>query len=614
MHSSSVLLHTQQQQQQQIVQGQNNNVLKRGKALGHGLQEDVLGSADGENRENGVENAKTDTNAAISNAKQIPFNEMQNVNQNSFNCMNATQTESMQNIDSNYFLLSNKVDYVIKNRIAKSILFRYPRFAIKSYGKEKRYLCPPPHIALHGNSWDESSVQQSDKMSLQENMIYNYDNLDAVPFGCSLANFSNGFLAENTEEKSAKYVKNYDENSVSSVNSPERKLTAVISIPGIELSENSEIQLDESKSGYATRIFIPESRDVNKSIILNSLNAFSFSVSLLDESLPICSFSTDFIKLKSKALSYSKQAINNSSEDMCLVSGSTISLYSRIHAHKSNTRFLYTEDEHFTAHPLYWDSFIIFKVPKECPESEFDVLDGVIYYGDYVKIVSTKHNISLPAMQIFPIELKSNIEMKPVQYLSRCSFRFRYNQTKFLCISSQKNVVGEEATVSTKKNTFKVREEAIWTITKISSTLYSYFELEPSKFSISPFPYVQSITLNGSSTNMYLKLSGLNFSPLLTVWLGKFDCTTYFQCKQSLIAVFPKNIQSLSYYCKDEHTVSVPVILMRRDFVLYPTQLVLELHFNSLADEPNDFVMECKYAPFDTGLQDPEIYSKTILN
>ena len=83
-------------------------------------------------------------------------------------------------------------------------------------------------------------------MSLQENMIYNYDNLDAVPFGCSLANFSNGFLAENTEEKSAKYVKNYDENSVSSVNSPERKLTAVISIPGIELSENSEIQLDES--------------------------------------------------------------------------------------------------------------------------------------------------------------------------------------------------------------------------------------------------------------------------------------------------------------------------------------------------------------------------------
>ena len=113
---------------------------------------------------------------------------------------------------------------------------------------------------------------------------------------------------------------------------------------------------------------------------------------------------------------------------------------------------------------------------------------------------------------------------------------------------------------------------------------------------------------------MYLKLSGLNFSPLLTVWLGKFDCTTYFQCKQSLIAVFPKNIQSLSYYCKDEHTVSVPVILMRRDFVLYPTQLVLELHFNSLADEPNDFVMECKYAPFDTGLQDPEIYSKTILN
>ena len=55
MHSSSVLLHTQQQQQQQIVQGQNNNVLKRGKALGHGLQEDVLGSADGENLENGVE-------------------------------------------------------------------------------------------------------------------------------------------------------------------------------------------------------------------------------------------------------------------------------------------------------------------------------------------------------------------------------------------------------------------------------------------------------------------------------------------------------------------------------------------------------------------------------
>jgi len=475
--------------------------------------------------------------------------------------------------------VKQKINQIIDNRCMKSIVFRYPRFAIKSYGKEKRYLCPPPHLAIKGTGWDDDQINNF------------YEVLDK---------------ASQTKEESQETEKLKGDKTTSSYYS-------IITIPGLDLSESGNIEFDEKRNGYATRIFIPDNKDLDTSIILNSMNSFAFSLTLIHSSVPICSFNSDYIKLKSKALSYTKQASNNASEDTCLTNGSSISLYSRIHSHKSNTRFLYIENSKFIAHPLYWESFIIYKVDENSQEADFEPIPGIINYGDYVKIVSTLYNMSLPCMQVFPVELKSVVESKPVQYLSRCSFRFKYNPSKFLSLETQRDLIAEEAIFESKKaGCYHVKEEAIWTITKISSSLYSFIELVKPQYSISPFPVVESIDLHGSNNTYYLKIRGINFTSLLSIWLGSVECGTFFQSKESMLAVMPQFNDLIRYYVSN-CTISVPVFLIRQDLVMYPSQFNVEFTFNSVSTHVNDFVFQAKYKPFEEGLEDPEILSHTLL-
>ncbi|MES1902237.1 MAG: hypothetical protein MHPSP_000796 [Paramarteilia canceri] len=424
-------------------------------------------------------------------------------------------------------------------------MFRYPCFAIKSYGKEKRYLCPPPHFLISGSEWKND---QNHFSQLDYNVLPQMQHRPTKVIGSSKIQETNSNVYRKIRDKDELKNDLVEANSAS-------KYYCVIEIAGVDLQDSGFVELNDNMNGYATRVFIPDSKEDCQSILLNSLNSFSFSVTLLSSNFetPICSFNSGYIKLKSKALSYSKQAINSINDDMCLVSGATISLYSRVHAHKSNTRFLYTSGEKFVAHPLYWDSFAIHKVSEHSQEADFDSIDGPIFYGDYVKIVSTKTNISLPTAQILPVENTVNFEAKIVQYLSRCSFRFRYNPSKFLCISGQKDVVAEESLKQTSPSSSSVqngkkannvvdngvREEAIWAITKIGVELFCFAELVKPIFVVSPFPKVEMISLQGPASNSTLKIIGNNLSPMLSVWLGTAFCITYFQTQDSLLAILP---------------------------------------------------------------------------
>ena len=100
---------------------------------------------------------------------------------------------------------------------------------------------------------------------------------------------------------------------------------------------------------------------------------------------------------------------------------------------------------------------------------------------------------------------------------------------------------------------------------------------------------------------------------MLTVWLGKFAMRTHLQSRESLIAPLPPSMHTFECYMRDAHTLALPVLLMRQDFVLYPTHFELEFKFNFFKTQPRDFSMVAKYRPFDAEIQDPEIFSKTLL-
>ena len=48
----------------------------------------------------------------------------------------------------------------------KQISIQYPKVVQKSYGKEKRFICPPPFVEFVGNGWEElpTKVRNSDEV------------------------------------------------------------------------------------------------------------------------------------------------------------------------------------------------------------------------------------------------------------------------------------------------------------------------------------------------------------------------------------------------------------------------------------------------------------------
>ncbi|MEN2500528.1 MAG: hypothetical protein MHMPM18_004684, partial [Marteilia pararefringens] len=157
----------------------NPNVFDSNEASGHVCEDDKSPIY-----ERMVTNDREYSNNYLGNGNNRPsfgFSNNQN-DQNgafSFNIMDIQQPYSLSIRDS--------IRKLMKSRQVKSVVFRYPRFAIKSYGKEKRYLCPPPHISIYGLAWNDYLSKLHSSLHLQNNGSH------SAPF-----NIVNQFSAQNS--------------------------------------------------------------------------------------------------------------------------------------------------------------------------------------------------------------------------------------------------------------------------------------------------------------------------------------------------------------------------------------------------------------------------------
>ncbi|CAF4535710.1 unnamed protein product [Rotaria sp. Silwood1] len=462
-----------------------------------------------------------------------------------------TPSESLSIISSDTFNMDNN-DYeeldhrpitreimsdYLSTRRHRTVTIFHAKVAQKSYGNEKRFFCPPPCVYLSGEGWNS----HFDK-SCCSSSLYEQEHL------CAMIGISEPLYSNEHE--------NYQSNEM-------QKLSI----------ENGNI-----KYGSAKTLFISDT-DKRKYINLNIKIIYTDNY---QSNSYIGLFQSQKIKVISKP-SKKKQSIKNA-ESVCIQSGTKIALFNRLRSQNVSTRFLHVdENKQFHASAHEWGSFYIHLVDNDDLSNEsnqFSVKEGFIQYGSTVKLVCSITNQSLPYLIIRKVE-KNRILIdsdEPVSQLHKCAFEFKNYSSNFIYLSLVNERIVAVAGKSCINERFRVdiNDAACWTIISTDKAEYTWFEARgPVIHPIAPIPIAKHIVVAGGGTAATIELTGENFTSTLSVWFGETEspCTEY-RSSETIVAEVPRFSSVMPNMSWIQQSISMPIVFVRRDGVIYLTSLM----------------------------------------
>ncbi|KAI7901420.1 uncharacterized protein BX663DRAFT_514350 [Cokeromyces recurvatus] len=243
-------------------------------------------------------------------------------------------------------------EYLVQNNGERTVIVLTSRVAQKSYGTEKRFLCPPPTTILKGANWWTS---------------HNHGNLTDKSNLLMTDPKKSNFFTTSTTAASA--------TTISSSSSPP-KLT--IHISGEAITQTGVIEwqtsdgtiIDPSSSNAST--VVSSGRCVSKQLYINDADEKRKRVEVLAKiqlgnGVQLGTFPSKGIKVISKP-SKKRQSIKNM--ELCIHHGTTISLFNRIRSQTVSTKYLgvsngLSNDNNgtcFVARTGSWDPFVIWIV------------------------------------------------------------------------------------------------------------------------------------------------------------------------------------------------------------------------------------------------------------
>ncbi|XP_058260033.1 recombining binding protein suppressor of hairless-like protein isoform X3 [Hemibagrus wyckioides] len=284
----------------------------------------------------------------------------------------------------------------------------------------------------------------------------------------------------------------------------------------------------------------------------------------------IGSFQSGLIKVISKP-SQKRQSMKNA--DLCIPSGSRVSLFNRLRSQTVSTRYLAVEGGAFVASARQWTAFTVILVEdQQTDRSDYSVCESYICYGAVVQLVCTITGVTLPPMVIRKVNKQHaclDID-EPVSQLHKCAFQLRNSKHMYLCLSNEKILQYQASPCPKESSRELLNDGSCWTITGTEVVEYTFSEsltIRPTL--ISPIPVINGLELNGGGHVAMLELHGENFSPYLKVWFGNMEAETMFRSQRSLLCVVPDISVFGGEWRWYRQPITVPLSLIRLDGMIY---------------------------------------------
>ncbi|XP_051788421.1 recombining binding protein suppressor of hairless-like protein [Erpetoichthys calabaricus] len=398
----------------------------------------------------------------------------------------------------------------------QTVLILHAKVAQKSYGNEKRFFCPPPCVYLSGIGW-KLKQEQLNASGLGES-------------SCQVTGYMGLDIASSCQMEALKM--------------------------------NFEDVSDSKKFACAKALYISDS---------DKRKHFSLVLKLFfGNGQEIGSFYSRLIKVISKP-SQKKQSMKNA--DLCISSGSKVSLFNRLRSQTVSTRYLSVEGGAFVASARQWAAFTMTLVNEDTSDTgEFPLRDGYICYGSAVKMVCTVTGVALPTMIIRKVNKQHavlNVD-EPVSQLHKCAFHFKDSTRMYLCLSNEKIIQFQASLCQKDPSRELLNDGSCWTIIGTETVEYTFSEsLSCVQSLVTPIPVISNLELNGGGDVAMLEFQGENFSPNLKICFGDVEAETMYRSSRSLLCVVPDISVFSGEWRWVRHPINVPLSLIRNDGLIY---------------------------------------------
>uniref|UniRef100_A0A8B9CLP5 Recombination signal binding protein for immunoglobulin kappa J region like n=1 Tax=Anser brachyrhynchus TaxID=132585 RepID=A0A8B9CLP5_9AVES len=207
----------------------------------------------------------------------------------------------------------------------------------------------------------------------------------------------------------------------------------------------------------------------------------------------IGTFHSKLIKVISKP-SQKKQSLKNT--DLCISSGSKVSLFNRLRSQTVSTRYLSVEGGAFIASARQWAAFTLHLADERYNRSEFPLREGYIRYGSVVQLICTATGVTLPPLIIRKVSKQyAMLDVdEPISQLHKCAFQFQGSDRMYLCLSTEKVIQFQASPCPKEANRELLNDGSCWTIIGTEMVEYTFSEsLACAREPVSPVPLIAAL-------------------------------------------------------------------------------------------------------------------------